>query len=497
MALLNLSSRIIHSVEQLKWHWSVFAVLFAGIVLVRNYLETITYYEVEATNLLAQAHYSLYYVALVAWLAVALSWATQTKITTTLKTLVVFLPVIWLCPITDLIALKWFETPQLLGYLSPINNGGWLENYLRFFGSHLGKSGPTIGYRIEVATVLLLLGVLLFTKTKSIVKSIAFSWVNYTIIFFFCCYPYVLRSLVDYSFSTQILNYYGVLIALAYPFLIYQTHKKALVHILQDSRWLRLFAFQLLFIIGLLYTAEPAQRITSLNAPTLILALISIAIAWQAAIFRNNYFDQIADSTNAPNRQTVVAEIGSNYIDLGLLATLSALGIAATVSLQQFIFTALFIGIYDVYSAPPFHLKKSTWFSKYPITIAVIACFLMGIHFFGWTHWPAEPLLFAAVFFPWALHFIDLKDLKGDELQGNITFAVRLGEKKAIRWLSLVFALTFLSTYFLIDSISYYIALLVIGACTTASLYAPKKWRDPLLLICILLAFIVFASATI
>ncbi len=256
------------------------------------------------------------------------------------------------------------------------------------------------------------------------------------------------------------------IISLLPPFILYFFKPLYLKAIVQDLRLLRILHYIILVIIGGALFAKKTlfalpNSIIFFQFPLFFISLFYAAIF---TIVTNNISDIVIDKISNPNRPLIQLTIPQGqYLQIGLFC----FGIAILISFATSIlmgFTILFIvTLYFIYSCKPFRFKKYLFISKLLIAINSLLVTVAGFMLAGgnWRNFPAFWIFYIIVPFSLASHFIDLKDVKGDAVDGIKTLPVVLGENKAKLLISVFTFLAYLlPVYYLNVFWMYPIALL-------------------------------------
>ena len=242
--------------------------------------------------------------------------------------------------------------------------------------------------------------------------------------------------------------------------------------ILKDIRVLRVIHYELMLLLGVVlaltnssYTIFSLLNFSDRTIINIILCLLSIFFACLFSIVTNNLADVEIDKVCNKNRPLITNEIDvQTYCLLGTLFLVLAIFYAAMVSIVALFFISICIGIYYLYSMPPFRLKRITLFSKLAISINSTLLVLLGYRLVH-TGMDGFPLSLLAIFllgFTVAANFIDIKDIKGDSAAGIITLPILLGKKPAKILIGSAFWLTYLAFFYLIQN-DYLIPILMLG----------------------------------
>jgi len=263
-------------------------------------------------------------------------------------------------------------------------------------------------------------------------------------------------------------------------------HNKTFRALLSDMRWLRISHYILmLFLGGAIALSHTTQSVTT---PTkqFILTSISIIFACLFSIITNNISDIRIDKISNPSRPLIKNTISiQSYRMIAIIALFLSIVLAFFVNYQAGITIILFISIYYLYSMPPVRFKRIPIFSKLAISInSLLFIFLGYLLVAGSTDgFPLLLLLLFLIGFTFAANFIDIKDYKGDAIEGIKTLPVLLGPKKSALLISIFVFATYLSFYFFIKNI-YFLLMLIIGGCLQLYFINKKNYDErPIFLI--------------
>ena len=113
--ILAYPQSIISKVEAKGSPFFYFLFVFFFSIVVRNFLEVITYREIKLSDWYAHMHYSTYYLALVGWIIILLKVFVKEKTETIAKVVLTFMPIIIICPIIDFGVHQFVDFHQVLG----------------------------------------------------------------------------------------------------------------------------------------------------------------------------------------------------------------------------------------------------------------------------------------------------------------------------------------------------------------------------------------------
>jgi len=145
----------------------------------------------------------------------------------------------------------------------------------------------------------------------------------------------------------------------------------------------------------------------------------------------NDIADRREDLINSPQRPLIKGDLNIKIYSQ-LIILIGSLLIFFCLSFNFFysiLFPLLFVGIYTVYSIPPFRLKKILIFSKFLIALNSLLLIFYGYVFAkgNFDLFPTNIIWYFLIFYALAINFIDLKDVEGDRATGLKTLPVLLG----------------------------------------------------------------------
>jgi 4-hydroxybenzoate polyprenyltransferase len=432
--------------ENLKIPFGYYLLTFAAFVTLRNFLEIFSdSAKIAIISFEGHFHYFLFYLCLALTMTLLFSVSTGEKVAETARLVTVSFFFIFLAPLLDLLTSG--GQGLNMAYLLPGTHSNLMVRYLTFAGP-FEEQGITIGLKLEVAVLVVASFLYFSAKQVSILKSIFFSWVVYTVIFGYAVVPFVIKGILDlfglynYFDSMLFVKFYLILL---FPLLLIAAHRwdrKAFVSILKDIRPFRqihalmMFAFGIVLGPSFLWSQEHLFD----------LAVTALAIVWGCVfvITTNNLADQEIDRWVNKQRPLVNGAISCrDYQILAVVAGILAIAYAWAASYYTLFTLVLFMGLYSVYSLPPVRFKRVPFFSKLVIAVNSLAFVIMGYVFTGGevTGFPPLIILWFLVFFTAAMNFIDIKDYSGDKRAGIKTLPVLWGFEKSQRVIGLFFLL--------------------------------------------------------
>jgi 4-hydroxybenzoate polyprenyltransferase len=464
--MIQFFKNIIQQVEESKYPLYYYLFIFLFSVNTRNLLEVLSYREFSLNDFYPHLHYTAYYVAIVLASVSLLHLLLKRDIIKVLKVNLTFIPAIILCPVVDIILFLGFEIDQTLGYLSPEIHGELLPYFFTFFGNHVGANmGPSIGYRIEVFSVLAFMTLYVFTVTQSVIKAVISFILMYCLIFFFCSTPYLLVNL-PWKYSTQLVPYYMLISLFLLIFTFHRARPDLSKIIWKDSRPFRMMFYQLLFLSGVFFGLWKGGKI---QGPALFMAVfvvISIGFAWIFSVITNNITDVSIDKLSNPNRPLITKSIDSKtYMSIAWVCLSLSLLFALQAHTLFFLLALVFITNYFIYSHPPIRLKRYLLISKIPIALNILCLFSAGVIYTGT---PENALGFYDISFIFiggmlAANIIDLKDTIGDKADNVSTLPNLIGIRNAKIVLSLVLFAIYAMSFPYFKNDKFYYTAIVIG----------------------------------
>ena len=447
----------------------VFFLIFFSALILRNLLEPLSTHEPFSFKAFF-LHYDISFIFLALALIILTHYATKEGIKKISKVILPSFFILILAPIFDLIISlgKGFQMTYLLpGYIA-YNN--LLLRFFTFFGP-LEKVGITPGIRIEIGLALLGLFFYFFIKNKNFIKSIFFTFLSYSAIFFYLAMPFSLKGFLkifqfDYIYSNILMaKFYLFLIFFLSIWLFYLYNRKYFMEVLKDIRPLRLLHFELMFVFGLVLGRMFSANwiLNKDNVFHFIFIPISIFFAWLFSVIVNNLEDYEIDKISNRKRPLIIKTIPINvYEKIGCISFLFAIVFSLAVNIFSLLLILLFIGLYFLYSIS---FKKITFFSKLVISFNSLLLAMLGYNLMvnNLTLFPSGIVFFFLIFFTAAVNFIDIKDYEGDKHAGIKTLPVVLGLRKSKLLIGLFFLIAYLAIPFFLEKIFLLIPSAILG----------------------------------
>lgn len=452
---------------------------FLFITLVRHLLEIYsTRYDWGFKQIL---DYTVFYTALAGWLIILLHWITKENILKTAKIVLSFFSLLLIAPVIDLIithgqGVKMAYTDVL----------GWKDILIKFIKLGMPhEQGTTYGMKIEVIIVVLTSFIYFQVKTNRFFKSLFGAIGVYTSIFIFGILPFIINvfsTILPEPFSLIHYSRVHLLVILSATFflaILYIADNKKFKMIAADIRPLRILHYLLMISLGFVlllshtgFTLHQQQPLQFFNFILIIFSIIGAAIF---TIIYNNIEDIEIDKISNKKRPLVQNTISiKEYKIIGNHALVISFIMALYVNFYCFVFIAMIVGNYFLYSNPPFKLKTIPILSKGIIGFNSLSMALLGFTAFGGTvlQFPVKYILFLVIGIGLASNFIDIKDYEGDKAAGIKTLPVILGIKKAKLLISGFTLFSYLTVYFILkDAVRNQFILLLIPLGALLHLY--------------------------
>ncbi|OGI16302.1 MAG: hypothetical protein A2Z52_02570 [Candidatus Moranbacteria bacterium RBG_19FT_COMBO_42_6] len=367
------------------------------------------------------------------------------------------------------------------------------SQFITFFG-HLPSGIVYFGTKITFVSAIILSGLLVLVRSKSVIKAVLSSFCVYVVLFFLGSFPsffaftyYFFEGSKKISevtipgimqligtpvplFGTEFKNlpytlayhldfvYYLGLVGLL-GLLFFFMDKNKFLAVIRNIRPPQIVYHTGLFFIGLglgilAYPKNFHVNIFSVLAAMVL--IVAIWLAWKASVVVNDIYDFGIDQISNPDRplQKKIFTV-REYAEIGMIFfPLSVLG-GLVINSK---FAALFF-VYQiiawVYSAPPFRLKKIPIIATFFSAVASLLILFIGFtlvsgdaHIHGLS-WRITVLVLAALTL--SLPIKDFKDIAGDEKYGILTLPVIFGEEKGKLLVAVGVFASFMLSIFLLN----------------------------------------------
>ena len=400
-------------------------------------------------------HYLLFYFSIFLTLFLIFALSTKEKINKILKVLCLHSWIIFL-PLFELFYVNLFTDNSLI--LTYLSTGSFKEIVAKFFlfsgatNLVMGNimTGISFFMKIEVASILLFS--YLYFKIKKVKFACLYTLIVYLIFFVYSLTPLFLNifaKLLNIGISADDNLYCSVYIVMISVQLFLCTWficRYKIYLLLKDLRILKILHYLFLFFWG--FWIAPKSKL-ALNTVIDLLALsFSIIFTGFFVNINNNIEDIKIDKISNKNRILPLNLIDvSSYKKIMGMFFFLAVSLAFVVSDVSMLFILSIMGLYFLYSSPPFRLKRFLFLSKFIIAINTLLIIMFGYiqaSPSNFQNFPSNLVYLILIGFTLVLNFMDIKDYKGDKNYNICTLPVLLGEKKA----KYIIAIFFFFLYF-------------------------------------------------
>lgn len=440
---------------------------FGGVIWIRYLIESFSspnisgFLPSDSPTLL---HYTLYYLATVVLVVVVVSAVTHVSALRMMRALIFVLPVIWLGPLIDLvrgasthISYVFVKTPATL-----------LHDFLTYFGPLTGV-GATFGLRIELAILILILGIYVYSHTKRFSAALIGMVALYTVVFLTAVLPSLLgfllpssglfialqNALVSHNFlhPSEIYSIYRVselwfnaimaqtlflILCVSSAVWFYRVYRGAVVAIFRNIRPERVALYLVVALLGGFIALAEGSLVhwTILDIITIVTGVFVIIFAILFAIAINDLVDEPIDKISNTDRPLVTGALTRETMrEAGFIsASMMLLGALSLGSYSTF-FILIFTASYYVYSAPPLRLKRVPILASILIGVAALSIMLFGFFLISTNQelraFPAPIALLVVLFMALVANIRDIKDIKGDAAAGIWTLPTLLGDRRS------------------------------------------------------------------
>ncbi|HBI17614.1 MAG TPA: hypothetical protein DDY52_05755 [Candidatus Moranbacteria bacterium] len=411
-------------------------------------------------------------------------------------------PIIIFPPLIDFILLR--DTM----YLSFYGIYGLAEmpiRFLTFFGDN-PDFGVTYGVRFEIAMAVIALGFYGYLKTKNKIRALWLSLQVYMVLFILGTFPSwvtiisqgFLRGFMQVRdieivqlfftsakfFSRETGTYTNALsikVSIVYSILLlgiiilglFLYYRKQLFAFLKNSRPVQLIYHAGLLLVGaglgILFT-NIDWEFNFFNFFSFLNIIIAVLLAWLASVVFNDIFDKKIDSVTNADRPLIVKDFKeSDYITIGIILFIFSILYAAMISPKVALLLVAYQALAWIYSAWPFRMKRFILLGSFISALASVSVIFAGFVLVSpledTTEFPKRIFWLILISLTLSLPIKDLKDIKGDRLDGVFTVPVVFGEYwgKIIIG-SGIFLSYFLSVIFLNESRLLFWAIILGGA---------------------------------
>lgn len=443
----------------------------SGVLMVRFFLEAFSsptatgFFASDASTLI---HYYLFFMGGILALMLFFRFAIPSWKHIIPQFVAVSLPVIFIPPIIDWAVSggKGFKVTYFFDMPSEI-----LRSLINF-----GSFGTTIGLKIEIAAVLICLGLLVYLIQKSWKRAIIAPIVLYVIVFLFASLPSIVSSLgqtVDILRTEPILFFgesisksitiannlhssleygsYNRLYEIAFNFMMgkvlllisvalglfwfFLNYKEKFKAVFKNSRKERAAHYIFTIFVGIVFSCFLFWPLSFnwndwLSIITLCLAFYFSGIF---AICVNDLADEEIDKISNQNRPLVTGALSREDMkQIAAVFLLASLISAFLAGYTAFFFVLAFTALYYIYSAPPTRFKLIPLFSSFLIGLcystAILAGFFLVSPMKNVSAFPPKLFVSVVIVITFLSHARDMKDIEGDKAVGIKTLPVLLGD---------------------------------------------------------------------
>ena len=495
---------ILEKIENKKITIAEWLLGFTGIILVRFIFESLsssTNSGVIPSDIYTIIHTWLYFLVIALGLSLIVGYFTK-KYSSILKIILFGLPIIWLGPIIDIVISlgKGYK----IAYIQDTGNL-LLRDFFTFFGPNF-TNGATYGLRIEMAIILIGVGLYVWSLRKNIWQSVLAVIISYTFIFLSFVVPVLIYTLTHLSSPdgtvADVVRYIAKIIfesniahntfrdGLSYVslsrlaemgfdkllsqiffissvifsgLLFWRIDSKKFLAVIKNSRPERAVFFLCLVGVGVVYAyARDLGRLSSLID---ILSLVCLALAWTSAwmhaVHINDLEDVEIDKISNSKRPLVQGVISLDEVkNIGYIWLAVAFVGAWSAGFAPFYMILVFISASFIYSSKPLRLRVFPILSSFIISIACLVSVLAGFFFISldkrMSAFPAFLSIGTLIIFTLIINIKDMKDAEGDKADDIQTLPTIFGEN-AGKAVGLCFALGVLLIPFLMSFYIFYI----------------------------------------
>jgi 4-hydroxybenzoate polyprenyltransferase len=459
----------------------------SSVFVIRFFLESISSpasHGLFASDSSTLVHYYVFYLAGLLMLLVFFSWAFNEWKKVVPQLTALLSPALLLPPVADWLSSKGGGAKIVYLFDGPLE---LLQRFLSFGGGTL-----SVGLRVEIWTVLMVLGAMVYLIRKSWKKAIIAPILIYFIVMIFVSVPSItslvgqstnlvkvapleffeqsisksltvsnnLHGSLQYSTRVRLLevafNYMMgkifLLLGIAFGlWWLYLNHNNKLRAIIGNLRPERIGHYLLTILLGafIAFTLFRSIRLNWNDWLSVIVLCVAFLFSWVFAVCVNDIEDEKIDRISNSERPLITGALSKeNMKQVGGISLIVSLLAGFLAGYTAFFFTVAFTALYYIYSAPPTKFKLVPLFSSFLISLCYLSAMMAGFFLLSPIKqvdaFP-DKLITAVVLIITLLSQVkDLKDVKGDKAAGVFTTAVLLGDTWAPRVIGVFAALSFL-----------------------------------------------------
>lgn len=483
--MLNSFKKYLQNIEITATNWLT---LVSGVFFVRFFLEAFSSQTARPmffTDLSTILHYYLFFLALSLVFVIFIQKFLPDFKKVAPQLVATSLFVIFIAPIIDF-GLTLGEG-SVMTYLIEPPRVMW-HSFLTFFGNNFNP-GITVGMRIEIAIILLFVGIISYLSSKKISKSIFLMTILYGTIFFFVSLPgfvylfslsdskepilFFQKSIIESStiannvqsylkydsevtiFSisfnflmARILLFLSIILAGTFFFLNFKQKFKAVI---ANSRPERVLHYLMMILIGIFsaYVLYPDIKLNWNDWSSIFSLCLAFYFSWMFAVCINDIEDIEIDALTNKDRPLIQNSLSKEDMkQASNLFLLSSFIAGYLAGYAPFFFLTSFTSLYYIYSSNPTRFKMIPFLSSFLIGLccltAVAAGFFVVSPVKDINVFPSQLVLMVVTIFFLGAHVRDMKDIEGDRASGIPTVPVIFGDIWGPRLVGVFAALSFL-----------------------------------------------------
>jgi 4-hydroxybenzoate polyprenyltransferase len=477
-------------------NWPFFILTVLAVILVRNLLEMYSnpFYHIDfSPGYFVFLTTPLFFSAILLSLILLIYYFARLEFRQAFNLGILFFPIILTPPLIDLAV-----TGGRGAGMAFLSNDSWssvFTSLFTFFGKFV-EPGITLGIRVEIVLIIIGIGYLVYSRTRSFRRSIGGAALAYLILFFYMVFPTIfallfgnvahfktssmpdgrasvlaLKNLFANSLVSSVhflqdlpqdkgllyiqqfnilTNRAGWLLLLSLSlWLFYLGNKRVFDAWKRNLRWERIFYYLAISILGIYLgwrTWVPSYSFSALDILGLIIFFILVAMSFWLAVGINDLSDIKTDRISNSSRPLVKGTISpkeQNFINLFLFVFI-LMG-AATINYLVLIMLLFFQAVYFIYSAPPLRLKRFLGLSSLLVGLNGLLAAMAGFYFIALiqriSFFPKYILAMILLGFTLAVNIKDIKDYEGDKADGIKTIPVFFGLEWGKRIIAILAAL--------------------------------------------------------
>lgn len=411
-------------------------------------------------------------------------------------------PIIVFPPLIDFII---FKGKLYLSFYGIYGLAEMPERFFTFFGGN-PDFGVTYGVRIEIALAVVALGLYGYFKTKSKLRALWLALQVYIVLFALATFPSWVTIIYSSLFKGFIMvtdveiiklfftsaklfsretgtytNALSIKVAIVYSVLLagiiilglFLLYRDKLLSFLRNSRLVQIIYHEGLLLVGVglgVLFASPNWDFNFFNFFSLLNIIIAVSLAWLASVVFNDIFDKKIDLITNSKRPLIVKDFKQgDYIAIGVVLFVASILYAGIINPKVALLLVAYQALAWLYSAWPFRLKRfillATFISALASMLIVFSGFILASPTEDTIEFPKRIFWLILISLTLSLPIKDLKDIKGDRVDGVFTVPVVFGEywgKIVIG--SGIFLSYFLSVIFLNEPRLLFWAIIIGGA---------------------------------